>query len=59
MGDSNTLSCWVKRQLFRLESCERLVMLEMSFKGGEALSDSDHEAFSDDAPAEFVGGPGD
>lgn len=34
-------------------------MLQLSFKGGEDLSDDEHGAFSDDAPAEVVGGPGD
>lgn len=55
---SSTLTCWVKHQFFRLESCDRLIMLGISSKGGEVLSDNEREAFSDDAPAEFVGGPG-
>lgn len=48
-----------KHQFFRMESCDRLIMFEMTFKGGEDLSDGEHEAFSEDAPAEFVGGAGD
>lgn len=34
-------------------------MFQTSFKGGEDLSDNELEAFPVDAPAEFVGGPGD
>lgn len=34
-------------------------MFATSFKGGEDLSDNEHEAFPDDAPTEFVRGPGD
>lgn len=33
-------------------------MFATSFKGGEDLSDNEHEAFPDDTPADFVRGPG-
>lgn len=53
------LSCWVKHHFFRLESHERLLMFEMSFKGGDELFDSEYEALPDEAAAELAGGPGD
>lgn len=56
--DSNTLACWVTHQFSRLESCDRLIMFDMSFKGEEELSDNEHEALSA-FPAELGGGPGD
>lgn len=56
---SNAPSCWVKRQLFRLESRDRLIMSAVSLKGGEDLSDNEDQAFPDDAPAELVGAAGD
>lgn len=58
MMESNTPTCWVKHQFFRLESPDRLIMVEMSLKGGEELSDSEHEALFDDAAAQFGGAGG-
>lgn len=55
----NMLTCLVKDQFFSLEPCDRMIMFQTSFKGGEDLSDNEQEAFPIDALAEFVGGPGD
>lgn len=39
------------------EPSEQVIMLATSFTGGD-LSDNEHEAFPDEAPAELVRGPG-
>lgn len=49
----------VTRQFSSLEPFDRVIMFATSVKGGEDLSDNDHEASPDEAPAEFGRGPGD